>query len=179
MIDESFSNQQVDLENIAQSSKLLFELLEKDYLKVSLIISAIFCFALLIGGGITFMKLQGSLNAWQTYLLPTILLLLICFILFMTYMGFHYKSYALRENDIVYQRGYIYRSKTIIPFNRVQHCEVNQGPIDRMFGLSELKIFTAGGSSSDMRIPGLTTETANNLKQFIARKTGDGRSEEE
>jgi|GEM_PF-6009490 len=51
------------------------------------------------------------------------------------------------------------------------------GPIERMFGLSKLKIFTAGGASSDLKIPGLLPETANKLKDYIQLKVG--RDEEE
>ena len=69
-------------------------------------------------------------------------------------------------------RGLIWYSSTVIPFNRVQHCEISQGPIERLFKLSELKIFTAGGASSDMSVPGLNPETAHRLKEYIVIKTG-------
>ena len=48
---------------------------------------------------------------------------------------------------------------------------IDQGPIERQFGLSKLKIFTAGGGASDMSIPGLDPETANALKEYIVSKT--------
>jgi len=54
----------------------------------------------------------------------------------------------------------------------VQHLRIDQGPIERKFNLSRLKIFTAGGNSSDLSIPGLDPITSNKLKQFIVAKTG-------
>jgi hypothetical protein len=105
------------------------------------------------------------------WILIGIILLFITSML-ISYFGFFKKSYAIREKDIIYNSGLFWRSSIAIPFNRVQHCEVSIGPIDRMFDLSVLKIFTAGGSSSDLAIEGLKPETSNRVKDYIVRKTG-------
>ncbi len=81
--------------------------------------------------------------------------------------GFKRRGYALRQRDITYKKGYIFHSQTTIPFNRIQHCETSQGPLSRAFGIMSLKIFTAGGSTSDLRIGGLRPDDANRLKDFI------------
>ncbi|NND35356.1 MAG: PH domain-containing protein, partial [Saprospiraceae bacterium] len=65
-----------------------------------------------------------------------------------------------------------------IPFSRVQHCEIIKGVIDNMIGLVELRIFTAGGSSSDLVIPGLTPDVAFALKEHIIGKISDDDEEE-
>ncbi len=57
-----------------------------------------------------------------------------------------------------------------IPFNRIQHTEISRGPIERKYELSTLKIYTAGGSTSDLSIPGLEAEEAEQLKEFVAKK---------
>jgi len=179
MTDLIFSNEQLDVPNLPKSADLNFVPLEKEYLNVSLITTGIFCFIILVGATVGYMQTADLLPEWRRLVILAMPILMSTLFMFLAYKGFAYKAYALREKDIVYKSGYIFRRKTIVPFNRVQHCEVNRGPIDRMFGLSELKIYTAGGSSSDMKIPGLKPESANTLKQFIAGKTTDGRSEEE
>lgn len=88
-----------------------------------------------------------------------------------TLKGFHNKAYALREKDIVYRSGWLWKQTTTAPFNRVQHVSIDQGPIERQFDLAKLKIYTAGGKTSDMSIPGLAPETANQLKEYIVKKT--------
>jgi len=178
-MESIFSNEQLNLPDLPKSADLNFVSLEKEYLKVSLVATAIFCLILLTGGIIAFFLTSGEILEYQRYIILCLPIIFTGLLMFLTYKGYAYKAYALREKDIVYKSGYIFRSKTIIPFNRVQHCEVDRGPIDRMFDLSELKIYTAGGSSSDMKIPGLKPEAANTLKQFIAGKTTDGRAEEE
>ena len=86
------------------------------------------------------------------------------------FKAFTFKGYAFRQKDISYKTGWLWRSITTVPFNRVQHCEVSQGVMDRYFGLAKLKIFTAGGSSSDVVVPGLRLDQATDLKDFILEK---------
>jgi membrane protein YdbS with pleckstrin-like domain len=86
-----------------------------------------------------------------------------------TQRGFPLKGYALREHDIVYKTGLIYRKNTTIPFNRIQHIEIRQSMIARMLGISKLKIFTAGGQGSGLFIHGLSPETAQQLKDFLSK----------
>ena len=97
--------------------------------------------------------------------------------MFLSYKSYFYEGYALRQRDVVYKSGMWFRSTIIVPFNRVQHCEINQGPIDRYFGLSELSLFTAGGSSSDLNINGLSQETAAKLKHFITNQVAQDEEE--
>ena len=86
--------------------------------------------------------------------------------------GFKVRGYVLRENDITYKKGLFRFTIITIPFNRVQHTEITQGPIARAFKLSTLNIYTAGGSTSDLKLSGLEPETAQRLKDFIAEKSG-------
>lgn len=75
--------------------------------------------------------------------------------------------YALREQDLLLSKGWIFRKKVCQPILRVQHVELKRGPIDRMAGLADLQVFSAGGASHTFSIPGLPQETAEKLRQFI------------
>jgi uncharacterized membrane protein YdbT with pleckstrin-like domain len=96
----------------------------------------------------------------------------------LTKLGYNIRGYILRERDLLHRRGVIFKTITSIPFNRVQHCEVSQGPIQRFFGLNTLQVFTAGGSNSDLSIPGLKGEQAQKIKEFILKKTNPNKKEE-
>jgi membrane protein YdbS with pleckstrin-like domain len=85
-------------------------------------------------------------------------------------IGYRKRSYALRERDLTYKKGWIFSSMITIPFNRIQHTEISRGPIERKYELSTLKIYTAGGATSDLSIPGLEAEEAEQLKEFVAKK---------
>ena len=85
-------------------------------------------------------------------------------------MGFSHKGYMLRKHDVVYKTGFVFRRTTAVPKNRIQHLEIRQGILLRVFGLSKLVLFTAGGGASDLSIPGLEPDTAEALKEEISLK---------
>ncbi len=93
----------------------------------------------------------------------------------MAYLKYRHRAmgYAVREHDLLYRSGLLYRRTVAIPFNRMQHSEVLQGVIDRQFGLARLAVFTAGGSSSDLVIPGLEAEQAYRMREFLGEKVAD------
>lgn len=82
------------------------------------------------------------------------------------------RGYVLRDKDIVFKKGVIWQSVTAVPFNRIQHVETSNTPLDRRFGLATLQLFTAGGSSGDLKIDGLGKDIAEQLRVFILDKAG-------
>ena len=142
-----------------------------DYKRVQYYATAILFSILLVA-------LLCAIFFWRIYtdlvwivLLPTIYLLLLGLRLFLIERGYKILGYALRERDILFRRGIFFRTLTTLPFNRVQHCEIAEGIIERSFELSTLHVYTAGGESSDLSIPGLPRVTAERLKEYIADKT--------
>lgn len=77
------------------------------------------------------------------------------------------KTYALREHDINFESGLIFRKLVSQPLLRIQHIEIKRGPIERKAGLATLQVFSAGGISHTFVIPGLEHEHAIKLRQFI------------
>ena len=166
-----FQNQQIDLETLPKISELEFIKAEPAYLKVKLIGTAILFLLLLIPLIVLLFIGPGSKFLWFRITLPTLWIIISSVALWLSWKGYKVQGHALREKDINYKKGVIFKSTTSIPFNRVQHCEIKQGPIARQFGLSTLEIFTAGGQSSDLTIPGIAPEYAQQLKEFIINKT--------
>jgi len=172
IINPVFSNRQLEESTLPTLATLEYSPLEKNLLRADLLwIVLFFSIAMIV---IVALKYVFELPWFLAYGHWIIIGLMAIFLLsvLLTYFGFFRKSYAIREKDIIYNSGLFWRSSIAIPFNRVQHCEVSIGPIDRLFGLSELKVFTAGGSSSDLSINGLKPATSNRIKDFIVRKTG-------
>ena len=64
-------------------------------------------------------------------------------------------------------RGFLWRKDTIVPFNRIQHIDVAQGPLQRLFGLSTLIVHTAGTHNSIVTLPGLATHDAEDMRETI------------
>jgi membrane protein YdbS with pleckstrin-like domain len=75
--------------------------------------------------------------------------------------------YAVRDHDLILSSGVFWHKELIQPLKRVQHVEVTLGPIDKYFGLANIRLFSAGTGLSTFRIPGLTEEVAGQLKQYV------------
>ena len=88
-------------------------------------------------------------------------------------LTYEFFGFDLREDDLLLQSGVIFRRRSAIPHNRIQHVETRQGPVERVFGLSRVLVFTASGMSADGAIPGLLTKDAESLRDELSRLGGD------
>ncbi len=169
-LNNSFKNLQVEIDHLPSINQLNFDKLGKKYFSIMILNSIIFFFIVLIGLlYFWYIDIKDIVKPYFQWILITYLLIFLLTLFFIR-KSFEFKAFAFRQKDISYKSGWIWRKITTIPFNRVQHCEVSQGIFDRYFGLAKLKIYTAGGSSSDVSIPGLEVEQANDLKHFILNK---------
>ena len=82
------------------------------------------------------------------------------------------KGWAMRELDLVYRSGVLWRAEHAVPFNRVQHVETASTPLDRAFDVATLHLYTAGGSGSDLTIHGLAADVAERLRLFVLERAG-------
>ena len=108
-------------------------------------------------------------------LLPALVLLIAGLITWLVVNQVAVKGYALRDHDIAYRHGLVFRKTILLPFNRVQHIELSSGPLQRRFGLASLKFFTAGGASVDLKMEGLAVDDAGSLREYILARSGGGR----
>lgn len=87
-----------------------------------------------------------------------------------SWIGFKRKSYCYRTHDVIYNFGVFHKTTVLIPFNRIQHIALHQGLFSRKFGLASLQFYTAGGSTTDISIPGMPLEIAKGFKEIISDK---------
>ncbi|HLO74596.1 MAG TPA: PH domain-containing protein [Flavobacterium sp.] len=166
----NFINETIEINELPKFEEIQLNRLHPNYLKVML-----FNFSLLIililGGFATVFVVKNdvfSTKIWGSIFVA--LLLLLGLIVFFTKKSFKKIGYAFRTHDAIYKSGLISETTTIIPFNRVQHVALHQGFISRKLGLASVELFTAGGSSSDLKIPGLLLEEAQKIKNLVSQK---------
>ncbi|MCC5854181.1 MAG: PH domain-containing protein [Idiomarina sp.] len=82
-------------------------------------------------------------------------------------------GYQQESDYLRFVVGALWHKEVVVTFNRLQHLELEQGPVERFFGLSRLVLYTAGGSGADLSVPGLKTETAELLKNAILKIVRD------
>lgn len=79
------------------------------------------------------------------------------------------RGYIVRDKDLLYKSGVLWRSVKAFPFNRVQHTKLDSTPLDRRFGLASLSVFPAGAGAGQ-RVRGLGQETAERLRVYISER---------
>ena len=79
-------------------------------------------------------------------------------------------GYEMAEDELLIQHGLWTRVRTVVPFGRVQHIDVTQGPLERRFALGTLVLHTAGTRSSDVALPGLLHDEAARMRDHIRGK---------
>jgi uncharacterized protein len=77
------------------------------------------------------------------------------------------RGYQISADRLRVVRGLLFRSDTVVPFGRVQHIDVHQGPLDRFFGLATLTLHTAGNHNAGVSLPGLGEELAREMREEI------------
>lgn len=85
-------------------------------------------------------------------------------------------GYMLRADDVVFRRGIMWQRMVAVPYGRMQLVDISQGPMDRAFGISQLKMVTAAATTG-VQIPGLTNRGAEALRDTLievaeTRRTG-------
>jgi len=76
--------------------------------------------------------------------------------------------YHLSKTEIFWRRGVWFRQTGIVPYNRITNIDVIQGPLMRYFGVSSLRIQTAGYSAqatAEIRLHGI--EKPEELRDLI------------
>ncbi|HYD25096.1 MAG TPA: PH domain-containing protein [Croceibacterium sp.] len=80
---------------------------------------------------------------------------------------YHARGYQLGADRLRVVRGLVFRSDTVVPFGRVQHIDVHQGPVERGYGLATLVLHTAGNHNASVSLPGLDHDDAMAMREEI------------
>ena len=100
-----------------------------------------------------------------------IILLVIVTAFVLVWVQLYYKSvvYHLNETEMTWKRGVWFRKTGIVPYNRITNIDISQGPVMRIFSISNLQIQTAGssGNKSQSEISIIGMEDAEPLRAFI------------
>lgn len=159
-----FTNEVVPIDSLPKYEQAETTSIRENYWTV-MVINFLIIF-LVVGGIVTGFSFLPDMRENQWYILGGYLILMII-IFFLQKISFSKRSYALRERDIIYRHGVLSTITTIIPFTRIQHVGINEGFVSRYYKLAQLQIYTAGGSSSDLKISGLSKDDAEKIKEVI------------
>lgn len=80
---------------------------------------------------------------------------------------YRHTFYRVSEQGIRIRRGALWRSVHVVPRSRVQHTDISQGPIERMFEVATLVIYTAGTEHASISLGGLPHEAAMRIRDHL------------
>tara|TARA_B110000285_G_scaffold55076_1_gene62706 strand:+ start:765 stop:1295 length:531 start_codon:yes stop_codon:yes gene_type:complete len=168
---EDFENKVLRTEHLPHIHDEEFEKLPVRYRNIRWAIFALVAFvslSLLVGLLISWRMIEPESFAWNVFLIPAALWAVLFGIWALSeWFGFDRRGYLTRERDLSYRSGWLFHSLTVVPFNRIQHSEVSQGPVAKRFRICTLKLYTAGSSGANLQITGLDEDVANQLRQII------------
>ncbi|MEM7666943.1 MAG: PH domain-containing protein [Pseudomonadota bacterium] len=145
--------------------------LHPSYVSALRVQTALTAIPFLIGALVIEAVLQGDAGAALG--LPSgivagpLLLIVIAFIIRLPSRRYHARGYNMSADRLRVVRGLLWRSDTVVPFGRVQHIDVDQGPIERFFGIATLTLHTAGNHNASVHLPGLGHELAVEMREDI------------
>ncbi|WP_297332514.1 PH domain-containing protein [Flavobacterium sp.] len=166
---DNFINEPIDTASLPRFEEVKLNPLQSSYYKVILFNIAVRYLIAGIVAGCALYFVEGTTQAYW-YIALVLYIVLLLFSLFISRISFKNKGFAYRTHDVIYRSGAIAISTVIVPYNRVQHVALHEGWLSRRLGLARVEIFTAGGDSSDVKIPGLDKEHAESIKQLLMGK---------
>jgi uncharacterized protein len=137
--------------------------LHANHVSVMRINTGIFAAIAILGAGA--LELAKLLSP-GTVIIPVILL--------MAYLVWHVPKrryarwgYDMSNDRLRISRGYLFHSDTVVPLGRIQHIDVDQGPIQRQYDLATLSVHTAGSHNDTVSLPGLLHADAIAMREAI------------
>jgi membrane protein YdbS with pleckstrin-like domain len=165
---ENFTNEPIDISTLPRYEALKLNALQPKYWNVILFnIGITFLIIGIVLGVIVYFVEEIHFLAW---LVGLVYILFLGFTFLLSKISFRKRGFAFREHDVIYRSGILATNTMIIPYNRVQHVALHEGFVSRYFDLAKVEIFTAGGDSSDVSIPGIKNEQAEDIKQLLMGK---------
>jgi membrane protein YdbS with pleckstrin-like domain len=126
-----------------------------------------------------FYAFEAVTGGWDAFISDFMLQLafvaIIATFVFFYYIEMKYKGYyyMLTETELVFRKGIINTIKTVVPFKEIQNLNIEKNALERMLGIANLRIETAGSNitESEIMLPGV--ENADDLSDMIRRKMED------
>jgi len=166
-----FENAEIPLEELPRAAELDWQPLDRAY-RSRLIVDHLITLAFLVAGLIAIILFVPGIDLPRIAALTGALIVIAAIMMAWPFIALPRMGYVIRDKDIVYRSGVLWRSVTAVPFNRIQHVETSSSPLDRRFGLATLKLFTAGGAGGDLKIDGLAAGQAEQMRALVLEKTG-------
>lgn len=125
----------------------------------------------------------GFLN-WLWVIIPAFLVIGFIY----AKLTYHFYRYEITDDGFRKELGIIWKKYVTIPYDRIQNVDIYRGVVARILGLSDLHVQTAGASaqysrygawglSAEGRLPGLSREVAEQLRDELVRRAKSSKNQ--
>ena len=122
--------------------------------------------AVFLGFPLRALRESMSFGMWALMLLG--LVLLACGLgTWLGYRSWKFSAWKLDDTGLHVRRGRWWQKEVLVPRSRVQHLDIERGPIERNFGLATLVVHTAGSRVHALRQPGFADADAVALRDAL------------
>jgi putative membrane protein len=78
-------------------------------------------------------------------------------------------GYGVGESEIVIESGVLHRQRRVIPFDRIEDIDIEQGLLARLFGTAKVRIETGGGAKDEGSLDSVALAEAHRLREVLRR----------
>ncbi len=123
--------------------------------------------------------LAGGILSGKVFLFPAaVFVFYVLFCYGWAKLTYRFWLYDITEDTFKMEHGVIWKRYVSIPYERVQNIDIHRGVMARIFGLSDLRIQTAGfggaqgryGAWAEGNLPGIKREKAEQLREELISK---------
>ncbi|MPV38824.1 PH domain-containing protein [Georgenia subflava] len=111
----------------------------------------------------------GVIFGGWVWVAPVVVVAVLAWLLWLIPRQVRAIGYAEADDDLLIRTGILFRSLTVVPYGRMQFVDVNAGPLDRRFGVAQVRLHTAA-AQTDATIPGLPPTEAARLRDRLTAR---------
>ena len=118
---------------------------------------------------------EGGPGAWITLGITALIMLIAGAFGALEWWFFRY---ALTAENLVVHSGIVPKQERTVPYQRIQTVDLEEAPLDRLFGVAKMRIETAatGGGQSEVLIQAVARDEAQELRERLLRARQEARS---
>ncbi|MGZ5286171.1 MAG: PH domain-containing protein [Flavisolibacter sp.] len=109
---------------------------------------------------------EGGINRYEV-----IGIIFLSFTIISAVLNFIFFQFYLEEEKLIIKKGWFKKETKVIPLNKIQTANIEQGPLHQLLGVVKLSIDTAGSQKAEASIDAIHLSMAEDLqKQLLAGK---------
>jgi membrane protein YdbS with pleckstrin-like domain len=111
---------------------------------------------------------EGRLTRTVIILAATIPVVIVAATSFVTpVVRYRHAGWKVDDEGLMIRGGAWWRNEVRVPRTRIQHTDVQQGPLQRRHGLGTLVVYTAGTHHGAVALDGVAYDTATMLRDLL------------